>query len=75
MSSAKIGPFLLHNIMRDLEGDLETKRKRKYLHAKGNPSLKKLNGVNLEDFKQLGNFTSDGQLELTLTGIVWERSF
>ena len=49
--------------MRDLEGALETKRKRKSLHAKGNPSLKKLNGVNLEDFKQLGNFTSAGQLE------------
>ena len=49
--------------MRDLEGALETKRKRKCLHAKGNPSLKKLNGVNMEGFKQLGNFTSAGQLE------------
>ena len=49
--------------MRDLEGALETKRKRKSLHAKGNPSLKKLDGVNLEDYKQLENLTADGQLE------------
>ena len=41
--------------MRDLEGDLETKGKRKYLHAKGNPSLKKLNGVNLEEWKTSSN--------------------
>ena len=39
--------------MRDLEGALETKRKRKSMHAKGNPSLKELNGVNLEDYNNL----------------------